>query len=87
MVTHMVLLVVKMLNYFAPKGGVSTHISPKTIMSGETLDYKNILASHSVSIARSVRKRHRVIFRLRGPREQSLLDPVETAKVGISSWL
>ena len=35
-VIHMVLLVVKMLNYFPPKGGVSTHISPKTIMSGNT---------------------------------------------------
>ena len=39
MVIQMVLLVVKILNYFPPKGGVSTHISPKTIMSGETLDY------------------------------------------------
>ena len=39
MVTHIVLLVVKMLNYFPPKGGASTHISPKTIMSCETLDY------------------------------------------------
>ena len=44
MVTHMVLLVVKMLNYFPPKGGVSTHISPKKIMSGKTLDYKKHLS-------------------------------------------
>ena len=44
MVTHMVLLVVMMLNYFPPKGGVSTHTSPKTIMSGETLDYKKHLS-------------------------------------------
>ena len=36
----MLLLVVKMLNYFPLKGGVSTNISPKTIISGETLDYK-----------------------------------------------
>ena len=40
----MVLLVLKMLNYFPTKGGVSTHIGPKTIMSGETLDYKKHLS-------------------------------------------
>ena len=44
-------------------------------------------ASHSGSIANSTRKRHRVIVRLRGPRDQSLSAPVETAKVGINSWL
>jgi len=40
---HMVLKCVKMLNYFPPKGGVSDVISPKTIMSGEQLDYKKHL--------------------------------------------
>ena len=44
MVIHMVLLVVNMLNNFPPKGGFSTHISPKTIISGETLDYKKNLS-------------------------------------------
>ena len=34
---------VKMLNFFPPKGGVSDVLSPKTIMSGETLDYKKHL--------------------------------------------
>ncbi len=29
-----------MLNYFPVKGGVSDHYSPKTIMSGQTLNYK-----------------------------------------------
>jgi hypothetical protein len=40
MLTHMVFFVVKMLNYFPAKGGVSDYYSPKTIMSGQTLNYK-----------------------------------------------
>ena len=32
-----------MLNFFPTKGGISDNLSPKTIMSGETLDYKNYL--------------------------------------------
>jgi hypothetical protein len=37
---HIVLNAVKMLNFFPTKGGVPDTLSPKTIMSGETLDYK-----------------------------------------------
>jgi hypothetical protein len=40
---HIVLNAVKMLNFFPAKGGISDTLSPKTIMSGETLDYKNHL--------------------------------------------
>jgi hypothetical protein len=40
MVTHMVFFVVKLLNYFPAKSGVSTQFSPKTIMSGQQLNYK-----------------------------------------------
>ena len=40
MVTHMVFFVVKLLNYFPAKSGISTQFSPKTIMSGQTLNYK-----------------------------------------------
>ena len=40
---HMVLNCVKLLNYFPPKGGLSAVISPKTIMSGEQLDYRKHL--------------------------------------------
>jgi hypothetical protein len=40
MTVHIVLNVVKLLNFFSTKGGVSETMSPKTIMSGETLDYK-----------------------------------------------
>jgi hypothetical protein len=36
----MVFFVVKLLNHFPAKGGVSTQFSPKTIMSGQTLNYK-----------------------------------------------
>jgi hypothetical protein len=44
MTIHIVLHVVKLLNFFAGKGGVSETLSPKTIMSGETLDYKKHLS-------------------------------------------
>jgi len=40
MLTHMVFFVVKMLNHFPVKGGVSALYSPKTILSGQTLNYK-----------------------------------------------
>jgi len=41
---HTVIKSVKLLNYFPPKGGVLDNISPMTIMSGETLDYKKHLS-------------------------------------------
>ena len=41
--TCIVFNVVKMLNFFPTKGGVSETLSPKTIVSGETLDYKKHL--------------------------------------------
>ncbi len=40
MLTHMIFFTVKMLNYFPVKGGISMQYSPKTIMSGHTLNYK-----------------------------------------------
>jgi hypothetical protein len=40
MTIHIVLNVVKLLNFFPTKGGVSDTLSPKTIISGETLDFK-----------------------------------------------
>jgi hypothetical protein len=39
-----VLNIVKLLNFFPPRGGISKTLSPKTIMSGETLDYKKDLS-------------------------------------------
>ena len=41
---HIVFHVVKLLNFFPMKGGISTTLSPKTIMSGETLDYNKHLS-------------------------------------------
>jgi hypothetical protein len=40
---HIVLNAVKMLNFFPTKAGISNTLSPKTIMSGETLNYKKHL--------------------------------------------
>jgi hypothetical protein len=40
MTIHIVLNVFKLLNFPPIKGGVSDTLSPKTIMSGETLDFK-----------------------------------------------
>jgi hypothetical protein len=39
-----VLNVVKLINFSPTKGGVSDTLSPKTIMSGETLDFKKHLS-------------------------------------------
>jgi hypothetical protein len=44
MTIHIVFNVAKLLNFFPTKGGVSDTISPKTIMSGETLDFKKHLS-------------------------------------------
>lgn len=44
MTVHMVLHVVKILNYFPTKGGISPQWSPRMIMSGKPLDYKKELA-------------------------------------------
>jgi hypothetical protein len=41
---HIVLNVVKLLNFFPTKGSVSDTLSSKTIMSGETLDFKKHLS-------------------------------------------
>ena len=37
---YILLKVFRILNYFSFKGGVSTILSPKTTMSGKTLNYK-----------------------------------------------
>jgi hypothetical protein len=40
----MVFIALKLLNHIPPKGGISDNVSPKTIMTGETLDYKKHLS-------------------------------------------
>ena len=44
MTIHMVFHATKMLNYFPTKTGISDTISPRTIMTGETLHYKTHLS-------------------------------------------
>jgi hypothetical protein len=44
MTIHIVLNVVKLLIFFSTKGGLYETLSTKTIMSGETLDYKKHLS-------------------------------------------
>jgi hypothetical protein len=46
MTIHIVPNVVKLLNFFPTKGGVYDTLSPKTIMSGERLDFKKHLSLH-----------------------------------------
>ena len=41
---HIVFHSVKLLNFFPTKGGVSDTLSPRTIMSGEMLDFKKHLS-------------------------------------------
>jgi hypothetical protein len=41
---HIVLNAIKMLNFFPTKVGISNTFSPKTIMFGETLNYKKHLS-------------------------------------------
>jgi hypothetical protein len=41
---HIVLNSIKILNCFPMKGGISDTLSPRAIMSGETLDYKKHLS-------------------------------------------
>ena len=40
MLTHMVLYCTKLLNYFPPKNSISDTISPRTLLTGSTLNYK-----------------------------------------------
>ena len=41
---HIVFNAVKLLNFFLTKGGVSNILSPRTITTGETLDFKKHLS-------------------------------------------
>ena len=41
--TNIVLNAVNMLNFFPTEGGISDSLSPKTIMSGNNLDFKQNL--------------------------------------------
>jgi hypothetical protein len=77
MTIHIVLNVVKLLNFFPTKGGVSDTLSPKTIMSGETLDFKKHLSLQI--LLKTVRSL--------APKERFPLAQVEIYKAVSSSWL
>jgi hypothetical protein len=87
MTIHIVLNVVKLLNFFPTKGCVFDNLSPKTIMSGETLDFKKNLSLQIVSIAKFMRKILLATARSLAPKEGFPLDQVEISKAVSSSWL
>ena len=43
MTIHAILKMAKMLNYFPTKQGISSEICPRSILTGESLDYKKNL--------------------------------------------
>ena len=46
MTIHAILNISKMLNYFPTKQGISSDLSPRSILTGESLDYKRNLSLH-----------------------------------------
>jgi hypothetical protein len=85
---HIVLNAVKMLNFFPMKGGISDTLSPKTIMSGETLDYKKHLSLQVGDYTvRCTRKIPHAIVKVQELRVPFHLDPVEISKEDTNSWL
>ena len=46
MTIHAILDIAKMLNYFTTKQGISSELSPSSILTGESLDYKKHLTLH-----------------------------------------
>ena len=46
MTIHAILKIAKMLNYFPTKQGISSELSPCSILEGESLDYKKRLTLH-----------------------------------------
>jgi hypothetical protein len=87
---HIMLNAVKMLNFFPIKGGISNTLSPKTIMSGETLDYKKHLSLQVGQYCQVHNIRRKVpcaIVKIRELRVPFCLDPVVISKEDTSSWL
>jgi hypothetical protein len=87
MTIHIVLNVVKLLIFFKPRTRVSETLSPKTIMSGETLNYKKHLSLQIGIIAKFMRNTILVRANSLAPRDTSISDQVEICKAASSSWL
>jgi hypothetical protein len=82
---HIMFHVIKLLNFFPTKGGILDTLSPKTIMSGETLDYKKHLRLQLGQYCQ-VHEEDTPRNSLR-PRTKGLLGPVAIIKEDSSSWL
>jgi hypothetical protein len=84
---HIVLNAVKMLNFFPMKGGISDTLSPKTIMSGETLNYKKHLSLQVGQYCQVHEEDTRAIVKVQELRVPFHLDPVVISKEDTNSWL
>jgi hypothetical protein len=87
MTIHIVLNVVKLLNFFPTKGGVSDTLSPKTIISGETLDFKKHLSLQIGHYCQVHEEDTPQTVRSLAPKERFPLAQVEISKAVSSSWL
>jgi hypothetical protein len=72
MTIHILLNVVKLLIFLTTKEGVSDTLSPKTIMSGETLDYKKHMGLQLGQYCQVNEEDNIVTVRSLGPRERFL---------------
>jgi hypothetical protein len=83
-----VLYVVKILNFFFPvKGGVSETLSLKTIMTGETLDYKKHLGLQIGQYCHMHEEENPTLVRLLAPKKRFLSGQAEIFKAVTNSWL
>ena len=84
---HIVLNSVRMLNYFPTKGGISEHLSPKTIMSGEVLDYKQHLCLQIGQYCQVHEEETPWNSQAARTKAAISLDQAATCRGAISSWL
>jgi hypothetical protein len=86
---HIVPNAINMLNFFPTKGGISDSLNTKTIMSGETLDYKKHLSLQVGQYCQVhvTRKIPRAIVKVQELRVPFHLNPVVISKEDTSSWL
>jgi hypothetical protein len=85
MTIHMVFIAVKLLNHFPPKGGILDTVSPKTIMTGETLDYEKHLSLQLGQCCQVHEEDTHTTVSCHVHREPSALVPVATFRVASSS--
>jgi hypothetical protein len=83
---HIVFHAVKLLYFFATKGRVSATLSPKTIMSGETLDYKKLLSLQIGQYYQVQRKTHHGTAYVTAQKGPWLLGQVGICRVASNSW-